>query len=176
MGKDTKIPDQVILGRFCKAVREMLADNDLVKAAPEEFSISTDLAIKMVPYFPEWRVSPEWTRREDEEKRLAWNDEAGKERLKKIRPDIIVHRMHLQDENILVVEAKRARNKDYADDIRKLTMMTLEYTPNPDYHYGYRLGVHLIVDLPKRTIIGNNVYRNGEVDPKLTELLRRMLH
>lgn len=117
MGKDTKIPDQVILGRLCKAVREMLADNDLVKAAPEEFSISTDLAIKMVPYFPEWRVSPEWTRREDEEKRLAWNDEAGKELLKKIRPDIIVHRMHLQDENILVVEAKRARNKDYADDM-----------------------------------------------------------
>lgn len=36
--------------------------------------------------------------------------------------------------------------------------------------------VHLIVDLPKRTVIGNNVYRNGEVDPKLTELLRRMLH
>ncbi|MBZ9920178.1 hypothetical protein LB517_24555 [Mesorhizobium sp. BR1-1-12] len=171
-----EIPDVVILARFSKAVREMLADDALAKAAPEEFSITADLAIRMVPYFAEWKVSPEWTRREDEEKKLAWNDEAGKEKLKKIRPDIIVHKMLFQEENILMVEAKRAQNPDYTDDIRKLTLMTSEYTPNPDYHYGYRLGVHLIVDLPNRNIAGNNVYRDGEIDAKLTELLWRMLH
>ncbi|WJI46965.1 hypothetical protein NL532_10195 [Mesorhizobium sp. C120A] len=172
----TDIPDVAVLNRFAKAVREMLADDALAKAAPQEFSISTYLAIRMVPYFPEWEVSPEWTRRETEEKMLAWYDEAGKEKLKKIRPDIIVHKILFQEENILVVEAKRVQNPDHADDIRKLTLMTSEYTPNPDYHYGYRLGVHLIVDLPNRNIAGNNVYRDGEIDAKLTGLLWRMLH
>lgn len=39
----------------------MLADDDLIRAAPQEFSITPDLAMKMVPLFRQWRVSAEWT-------------------------------------------------------------------------------------------------------------------
>ncbi|GLS35451.1 hypothetical protein GCM10010869_10390 [Mesorhizobium tianshanense] len=49
-------------------------------------------------------------------------------------------------------------------------------SPDPDYHYGYRLGVHLIIDLPNRKIAGNDVDRDGQVDPKLTELLTKMVN
>lgn len=171
-----EIPDKAILGQFGRSVQELLRDDDMVKAGPEEFSITTDLAIKMVPRFRGWRVSPEWTRREDEEKRVAWNDDAGRLKLKKIRPDIIVHHMHRTDNNLLVVEAKRLRNTDFEDDIRKLTLMTLGHSVHPDYHYGYRVGVHLVIDLPNRLIAKSDVYRNGQIDGDLTDWLWRLLH
>ncbi|MBZ9798021.1 hypothetical protein [Mesorhizobium sp. ES1-4] len=178
MDKVADIADEIILHRFSKAVTEMLADDDLVKAAPQEFSITPDLAMKLQPHFPEWRVSADWTSRKDKMKQIIWQDEDGKLQSKPIRPDIIIHRPHTEL-NILVIEAKRAVNKNntnYAKDVKKLSLMTLHKSVHPDYHYGYRLGVHLIMDLPHRTIVGNDVYRNGEIDPKLTELLWKMVH
>ncbi|MGO4134651.1 hypothetical protein ACEQ6A_08830 [Rhizobium brockwellii] len=166
---------RAILAAFAEAVADLLQDTDLARAKPEEISITTDLAMKMGPYFPEWRVSPEWTRREDEEKRLAWDDEEGKRRLKKIRPDIIVHHMHRQDENLLVVEAKRVQNTDFEDDIRKLTLMTLEASVDPSYHYGYAVGLHLVIDLPARAVTRADVYRDGAIDGALTSEFRRHL-
>lgn len=170
-----QIPDQAILERFARAVRQMLADDDLIKAAPQEFSITPDLAFKLQHHFPEWRVSAEWTSREDKTKKVTWQANDGKLYSMQIRPDIIVHTPHSED-NILVVEAKRVGNKKHGKDIKKLTLMTLRKSADPDHHYGYRLGVHLIVDLPKRNIAGNDVYRDGAVDPKLTELLTKMLN
>ncbi|MER9891913.1 hypothetical protein NKJ40_07375 [Mesorhizobium sp. M0119] len=170
-----EIPDKGILMQFARSVRELLNDDDLIKAAPEEFSITADLAMKMERHYPGWRVSPEWTRRETEEKRVAWNDKAGLQKLKKIRPDIIVHHMH-KEENLLVVEAKRLGNTDFEDDVRKLRLMTLDHSVNPLYHYGYRVGVHLVLDLPNRLIVNNDVYRNGEIHADLTGWLWRLLH
>ncbi|RRI02314.1 hypothetical protein EH240_12670 [Mesorhizobium tamadayense] len=108
-------------------------------------------------------------------KRISWRDDDGKLQSMPIRPDIIVHTPHTEV-NILVVEAKRVGNKNYARDIKKLSLMTRHESVHPDYHYGYRLGVHLIVDLPNRNIVGNDVYRNGKVDADLTGLLWRILH
>lgn len=129
----------------------------------------------MGPYFRDWRVSPEWTRREEEEKLTAWNDEAGKEHLRRIRPDIIVHHMHTQ-ENLLVLEVKRSGVKrGLADDILKLTLMTRKVSKNPDYHYGYTVGVHLILNIPESKVTGCDVYINGKVDKALTDALRQQL-
>lgn len=170
-----EIPDRAILGQFSRAVREMLADDDLIRAAPQEFSITPDLAMKMIPLFRQWRVSAEWTSREDMLKKISWRDDDGKLQSMAIRPDIIVHTPHTEV-NILVVEAKRVGKKDYAGDIKKLTLMTLDHSVDPDYHYGYRVGVHLIIDLQNRRIAGNDVYRNGQVDGDLTDWLWRLLH
>jgi hypothetical protein len=160
-----------ILEAFALAVIALLEDRDLVRADPAEITLTTDLAMRMVKYFPDYRVSPEWTRREEEEKRIAWDDGDGRRKLKIARPDIIVHIPHRQDKNLLVVEAKRSRNNDYADDIRKLTLMTLAHGVDPLFHYGYQVGVHLIVDIPQGKIRASNAYRNGDIDDDLTNWL-----
>nr|WP_295464459.1 hypothetical protein [Mesorhizobium sp.] len=175
MADTSGITDEEILKRFSVAVHEMLADEDLAKAMPQEFTITPDLAMKLQPVFPEWRVSAEWTSREDKHKRIAWNDEDGKLRSRPIRPDIIVHKAHTEI-NILVVEAKKATSKQKLDgDIEKLKLMTMQESSHPDYHYGYCIGVHLIVDLSEQRVTANDVYRNGAVDPQLTELLSALL-
>lgn len=176
MKADEKMPDGAILDRFSRAVREMVADDALAKAAPQEFSITPYLAMKMVPHFDGLWVSAEWTSREDKLKKVRFQDDFGKWDTMQVRPDIIVHTPHTEEDNILVVEAKRVGgSKDYEKDLKKLSLLTLQKSPDPDYHYGYRLGVHLIIDLPNRKIAGNDVYRDGQVDPKLTELLTKML-
>lgn len=166
---------RAILSAFAEALADLLQDADLVRAGPEEISITTELAMKTDRYFTGWRVSPEWTRREAEEKKIAWNDKAGALRLKKIRPDIIVHHMHKQDENLLVVEAKRVQNTSFEDDIRKLTLMTLEHSVHPEYHYGYVVGVHLVIDLPSRFVARHDVYRLGAINAELTAWLATAL-
>ncbi|WP_404925135.1 hypothetical protein [Mesorhizobium sp. ORM16] len=172
-----EIPDRAILGQFSRAVREMLADDDLIRAAPQEFSITPDLAMKMVPFFRQWRVSAEWTSREGEDmlKKISWRDDDGKLQSMAIRPDIIVHIPHTEV-NILAVEANRIGNKDHAGDIKKLTLLTRHESVDPKFHYGYRLGVHLIVDLSNRAIVGTDVYRDGVVDPDLSGFLWRLVH
>ena len=158
------------LGSFANAVTALLADDDLAYANPGEQTLTATLAALMVPHFPGWTVSSEWDRREAEEKRLAWNDEEGKERLRKIRPDIIVHHIGKQ-EKLLVVEAKRlGRNKKYGDDIKKLVGMTQQ-----EGQFAYEVGVHLILDIPERRVAANNVYNNGEIDLGLTTWLSERL-
>jgi hypothetical protein len=159
---------RAILAAFAEALADLLHDSDLVRAEPEEISITTELAMKMDRYFEGWRVSPEWTRRHSEEKKIAWNDEAGALKLKKIRPDIIVHRMHKQEENLLVVEAKRIQNTSFENDIRKLTLMTLQESVDSDYHYGYVVGVHLVVNLPHQFVTRHDIYRLAAIDAELT--------
>ena len=62
---------------FSKAVLELLDRKDLVYANPGEQTITASLASIMGPHFPDWTVSPEWDRREKEEKKLAYGDKEG---------------------------------------------------------------------------------------------------
>ncbi|TIS57362.1 MAG: hypothetical protein E5W91_14670 [Mesorhizobium sp.] len=71
-------------------------------------------------------------------------------------------------ENLLVVEAKRIQKTSFEDDIRKLTLMTLQESVDPDYHYGYVVGVHLVIDLPNRFVARHDIYRLGAIDAELT--------
>ncbi|RWP12581.1 hypothetical protein [Mesorhizobium sp.] len=83
--------------------------------------------------------------------------------------------MHTE-ENLLVVEMKRSGVKrGLEDDNLKLTLMTRQVSTNPDYHYGYAVGVHLILNIPESKVTGCDVYINGEVDKARTEALRQQL-
>lgn len=157
------------LTRFAKAVLELLDRADLVYADPGEQAITATLAALMGPHFPGWTVSPEWDRREQEEKKLAYGDVKGAARLRKIRPDIIVHHVG-KAKNLLVVEAKRHINRDYEDDIGKLRGMT-----DLSGLYHYEVGVHLILNIQKQAVVGCEVYINGAVDSELTASLRDQL-
>ncbi|ESX03909.1 hypothetical protein X769_15650 [Mesorhizobium sp. LSJC268A00] len=162
--------------QFADAVCEMCANNNLAKANPHEDSLTTHLSALMVERFPDWDVSAEWSRREQVQKKIAWDDAAGEEQLKLVKPDIIVHHYHTE-ENLLIIEAKRFGTKSvhWANDITKLSLMTLRDSSNPEYHYGYEVGVHLIIDMPNHRITGCDVYRDGEVDAELTGFLRDLL-
>lgn len=157
------------LTRFAKAVLALLDREDLVYGNPGEPAITARLATIMEPLFPEWVVSPEWDRREQEEKTLAYGDKEGALRLRKIRPDIIVHQFG-QMENLLVVEAKRHINRNYDDDIGKLRGLT-----DPGGLYHYQVGVHLIINIQEQVIASCDVYINGGVDGDLTDWLRDLL-
>jgi len=148
----------------------------LVRANPHEDTLTTHLMMLMTKRFPDWRVSAEWSRREDAEKKVAWNDPDGHEHIKEIKPDIIVHHAHTE-KNLLVVEAKRhgRKSRHWANDIHKLSLMTLTKSTNPAYHYGYDAGVHLIIDMPKKRITGCDVFVDGKVDLELTTFLRDLL-
>lgn len=154
------------LTHFSKAVLELLDWEDLVYANPGEQTITASLASIMESHFPDWTVSPEWDRREQEEKKLAYEDKEGAMRLRKIRPDIIVHHVG-QEENLLVVEAKRHTNRNYNDDIRKLRGLT---DLGGTYHY--QVGVHLILNIRDQAVTSCNVYINGGVNDDLTAWLR----
>jgi hypothetical protein len=169
------VDETSILEAFAWAVIDLLKDDDLVRANPAELSVTTELAMKMVKYFPDHRVSPEWTRREEAEKRIAWDDDEGRRKIKEVQPDIIVHIPHRQDENLLVIEAKRVSNRKFANDVLKLTRMTLDHSVDPDFYYGYRVGVHLVIDLPHRDIPRCDVYRSGAIDDDLTAYIRELL-
>lgn len=154
------------------ALNELLADRDLALANPSEWSITYELAVRMAPRFPGWRVSSEWDRREREEKQIAWDDEAGRRLLKSIRPDIVVHHI-LKQENLLVVEAKRSSHRgNYADDVRKLVLMTKSMSVDPNFHYGYKVGLHVVINLPDSAVESAQVYVDGEVDPDITAFFR----
>lgn len=72
-------------------------------------------------------------------------------------PDIIVHRRKVDEDNVLVVEAKKSNNKDGHDfDIKKLERLTR------DPEYAYQFGLFIIFDVDKRTISELQWFRNGE--------------
>lgn len=100
-------------------------------------------------------MSNEYDRREKEIKML------GKS---KIIPDLIVHHVGHQADNLIVVEVKLNGNYDYERDIRKLRGMT-----EKGGEYGYAAGVHLVLSVPRRRVTRGHVYINGALDPDLTQ-------
>jgi hypothetical protein len=141
------------------AVQALFENDDLAYAAPGEPHVVSELFALLRPQFSEHTVSNEYDRREQEIKRLGRS---------KIIPDLIVHRVGTQDDNLLVVEVKLVHNPDHDRDIFKLRGMT-----NPDGEYRYAVGVHLVLDLPRRRVAQAHVYIDGDVDPKLTRWLEK---
>jgi hypothetical protein len=157
------------LGRFAKAVCELVTQEDLVYANPGEEAITSNLVSLMKPYFPDHTVSGQWDRREQEIKKLHYAGSKDTASLRNMRPDIIVHHVGKQ-ENLLVVEAKRHTNRDHADDIGKLQGMTAS-----DGDYRYEIGAHLILNIPEHRVMACQVYVDGKVDASLTEWIRTLL-
>lgn len=108
---------QAALEVSAEAVPELLQDLELIYANPGEQAIVARLVQLLPARFPGWSVGSEWDRREDVTKRLRYGVTEGeliREGL--IRPDMIVHRVGKR-ENLLVVEVKKANNKDDNGDI-----------------------------------------------------------
>lgn len=142
------------LTQLSQAVRQIFQFEQLVYADPGERNVVSELFAMLRPYFPQHTVSNEYDRREQEIKRLGTS---------RIIPDLIVHRVGDQDENLLVVEVKLAGNYNYASDVHKLIGMT-----DPDGEYRYAVGVHLILDVPRRRVYRGQVYIDGLVNSDLT--------
>jgi len=143
------------LEQLAQAVLELFEDANMAYANPGERHVVSELFALLRPRFPNYAVSNEYDRREKAIKTL------GKS---KIIPDLIVHHVGHQADNLLVVEVKLDGNHDYEGDIRKLSGMTEEKGK-----YSYAAGVHLALSMPRRRVTRGNVYIDGAIDRELTK-------
>ncbi|MFM9847078.1 MAG: hypothetical protein ACKVP3_07950 [Hyphomicrobiaceae bacterium] len=162
MSDDTK----KTLGVFAKAVRDLLRDKALADIDPGEPAIVGRLRDLVRDKYEGWSIDTEWDRYEQFTKRLDY-ELSGKGR--RIIPDLIVHIMG-RKENLLVVEVKKAANKNYDGDIWKLKGMT-----EVAGKYAYSVGLHLVLDVKNGTAPGCDVYVDAAVDKELTEWMRSAL-
>lgn len=161
---------QEALDMFAATVLDLLEEEGLAYANPAERAIVGRLAVLLEGRFFGWDISVEWNRREDMIKRLHYGlTDEDLERAGAIIPDLLIHRIG-KAENLLVVEIKKVTNKDYAGDIWKLEGMTIK-----DGAYAYAAGLHLILDMPGRSVVCCDVYIDGAIDENLTSRLRGML-
>ena len=161
---------QAALATLGDAIRALLKDKDLAYADPAERAIVHRLAVLLEGRFTGWSIGVEWNRREDVVKRLrhdATVDELIREGA--IVPDLIVHRVGKRA-NLLVVEVKKASNKDFGGDIWKLEGMT-----DQAGDYGYAAGLHLVIDVRASNILKCDVYVDGALHDNLTAWMRDQL-
>ena len=142
------------LSQLVAAVHELFQIDYLMRTDPGEPHVVSELHALLRPRFRDHAVSNEYDRREQEIKRLGSS---------RIIPDLIVHVPEVREENLLVVEIKLAANYNYTSDIRKLRGMTAQ-----DGLYGYAVGVHLVLDVPRRRVNRGHVYIDGNIDQALT--------
>lgn len=161
---------QDVLARLATATVEVLQLDTMRYANPGERHVVSELFVRLRAQFPEWDVSNEYDRREQETKRLSHRNPKSGELLEAdITPDLIVHHVGRRD-NLLVIEVKRHVNTDIERDVWKLSGMTAAQGA-----YGYAVGVHLILNVPASTVVTCDVYVDGEVDAAQTAWLRERL-
>jgi hypothetical protein len=142
------------LTQLAAAAQELFQLEYLAYADPGEPNVVSELFSLLRPRFPQHTVSNEYDRREQEIKRLGTS---------KIVPDLIVHHVGGQDDNVLVVEVKLAGNYNYKGDVRKLSGMT-----DLEGAYRYAVGVHPALNVPHGRVNRAHVYIDGHVDRDLT--------
>lgn len=155
-----------VLARLAGAVSELFQNKDLIYAAPGERAIVAELHVILRKRFPKHTVNNEYDRHEQATKRLAYPDRDGNLEDAPITPDLVVHHVGIQAHNLLVVEAKRSTNTEYAKDIWKLRGMT-----DRNGQYRYIVGVHLALDIEASRVTRSDVYIDATVDPGLTQWL-----
>jgi hypothetical protein len=161
---------QEALSVFAAAISQLLQRDDIAQADPGERALVGELPALLAGRFPGWSVNIEWDRYEQEVKRLRYRlDDIDFEREAPIVPDLIIHRVG-KKENLLVVEVKRAINRNFKRDIWKLRGMT-----DKSGDYAYAAGLHLIIDVPGRKVENCDVYVDGKIEVELTNWLRERL-
>jgi len=162
---------QEVLRLTIEAITAFLAkESDLLDVNTNERSLTHKLAEHLGPRFPEWHVDCEYNRLEDAPKRLPpknkvfTDDTEGRT----IFPDVIVHKRQIRD-NLLVIEVKKASNKNSKNDISKLEGLTRD-----DGCYGYVCGLHLIIDCESKTPTGH-IYVAGSYHDELSKWYCRSL-
>jgi hypothetical protein len=151
------------LAIFASAVRELLRDGDLAYADPSERAIVGRLQSFLAGKYEGWSIDVEWSRRESVIKRLSYkSSEEELIRHSAIVPNLIVHRVG-KKENLLVVEVKKATNKDFDGDVWKLRGMT-----DHAGDFAYALGIHLVVDVKLGAAPRCDVYFDADLSDDLT--------
>jgi len=109
-----------------QALDALLRDDERLLAIDvNERSLTHRLALHMMPLFDRWHVDCEYNRDHNcDPKKLTLPESIGSDDLKQTTayPDIIVHRRMQpgREANLLVVEAKKRNNGDFARDLAKL--------------------------------------------------------
>jgi len=152
------------LERLADAIVDLLQDEHLRYAAPGERAVVAELYVRLRLRFPEYQVNNEYDRRDRVVKDLIYPDIAGNMHDANIVPDLVVHHVGTQAHNLLVVEAKRHINRDFAKDIWKLRGLT-----DQAGRYAYAMGVHLVVNIPASRVDRADVYIDGAIDAEATQ-------
>jgi len=144
-------------------------DQDLLDVEVNERTITHKLAEYLQDEFPEWHVDCEYNRWYEQVKKLRireWHSSPDDTEARTVSPVMIVHRRRT-DQNLIVLEVKKASGIAETHDIEKLRAFTGE----PEYRY--RLGLFLR--------IGTNldpelrVFKEGQEVGSWTKDLKRAL-
>jgi hypothetical protein len=113
----------------------------LLDADASERSLSHRLAVHLIPRFEHYEIDCEYNRDRFSVKKLMLSERGVKDDeldAVTVFPDIIVHKRGSQDQNLLVLEMKKASSSvDHAYDIEKLSAFKTEL--------GYRFAVHVVI-------------------------------
>ena len=126
---------------------ESLSANDkhLLEADASERSLSHMLAVYLVSSFPDFHVDCEYNRDGFNVKKLMLSERCVKDdelEAVTVFPDIIIHKRGSQDQNLLVLEMKKASSSvDHAYDIAKLSAFKTELK--------YLFAVHVVIGFRK---------------------------
>jgi len=155
-----------IIAAICMLYRN---NSELLDVNASERSITHKLAEHLGNEFPSWHVDCEYNRHGSDIKRLSFDFEKLEPfdlEAKTVFPDIIVHRRRT-DQNLVVMEVKKATGFEATKDIEKLKA----FTGSPEY--GYRHGVFLKLDLKSNVIL--ELYKDGVHEENWTVDLQREL-
>jgi hypothetical protein len=151
---------QELKQRVDDALEELRArEAHLIAKEVNERSITHHLAICMQKKFAAWNVDVEYNRNLGDIKRLRLeppNTSAEDISAITVYPDIIIHRRGTQ-ENLLVIEVKKAGRGDPGFDHRKLKAFT---RPSPG-GLGYRWGVHVVLPADLNEMPSKIWFENG---------------
>ena len=116
-------------------------DKELLEVNANERSITHKLAEHLQREFPQWNVDCEYNRLGRDVKKLNLNFgsiQPDDLEAKTVFPDIIVHHRGTQ-ENLLVIEVKKANGKTNTNDREKL----LAFVQDENFHYQFGLFLRL---------------------------------
>ena len=138
-----------IYKKVVKALQSFfIRDKDLLERGVNERSITHKMAEYLQYQFPDLNVDCEYNRRGDHgqvKKTFSSN--------RRVFPDIVIHKRGTNEENLVVIEAKKGKPSEKDSD--KLA----DYT-NPK-SYGYKVGISLVFDIGEKRISEVLIYKGG---------------
>jgi len=122
----------------------VLRDFYLLNHDLHERTLTHKLAEYLQPLFPDWNVDCEYNRDGHDPKRvrLAARELQNEDEGSNVFPDIIIHRRGTNDHNILVIEAKKSR--DRGEGVDELDRQKVEaFIHDLRYQYGALVVFHI---------------------------------
>lgn len=130
-------PDQGLAIAIATAFQQLLEKEEhLFAHEASERAICAHFLTYLKPLLSNWDLDVEYNRNISDPKKV---------RLKKVIPDLIVHKRGTNDQNLLAVELKiKCNARDKAKDIEKLQ----SYCDELEYEYGLFLNIDISTDPP----------------------------